>query len=430
MTTEILIVDDNADIRNILNELIVDAGYKTRVAANYNQALKEIDKKMPDVAILDVKLDKGDNDGIELLSHIKSKNKGLTLIELMIAMGLGLFLLAGAVQVLVSSKQTYQFNENLTWMQENARYAIGLLTKDIRMAGYWGCNNSSATIANTLNSGSGWYTDFGQDIRGYDGDQAAYPSGDFPVANVPALSSGSLPKSDVVIITRGDSSAEFLVTGHNPNAAVIDIDGSHPYTEGKILVISNCTKTAIFQTTGNNQIKFGHNTGSGAPGNCTKMFRFPVVCSNANQPGNPAYDFDSDGQAKVMAAISNGYYIDTASSGLPVLYRKYLNNDAGVDAEQLAQGIESIQLTYGENLVAEGAENDDGSDNAANRYVTADLVTSWDVVLSVKIHVLARSITETASEPQQFRFMGNDYIPKDNYLRQEFISTVKIRNRG
>ena len=80
MTIEILIVDDNADIRNILNELIVDAGYKTRVAANYNQALKEIDKKMPDVAILDVKLDKGDNDGIELLTHIKSKNKDVPVI--------------------------------------------------------------------------------------------------------------------------------------------------------------------------------------------------------------------------------------------------------------------------------------------------------------------------------------------------------------
>ena len=74
MSVEILIVDDNADIRNILNELIVDAGYSTRVAANYNQALNEIDKKMPDVAILDVKLDKGDHDGIQLLSHIKSKN--------------------------------------------------------------------------------------------------------------------------------------------------------------------------------------------------------------------------------------------------------------------------------------------------------------------------------------------------------------------
>ena len=80
MAVEILIVDDNSDIRNILNELILDAGYKTRVAANYNQALTEIDKKMPDVAILDVKLDKGDNDGIELLSHIKSKNKDVPVI--------------------------------------------------------------------------------------------------------------------------------------------------------------------------------------------------------------------------------------------------------------------------------------------------------------------------------------------------------------
>jgi len=80
MAIEILIVDDNADIRNILNDLIIDAGYKTRIAANYNQALSEIDKKIPDVAILDVKLDKGDNDGIELLTHIKSKNKDVPVI--------------------------------------------------------------------------------------------------------------------------------------------------------------------------------------------------------------------------------------------------------------------------------------------------------------------------------------------------------------
>jgi two-component system nitrogen regulation response regulator NtrX len=46
MSPEILIVDDNSDIRNILNDLIIDAGYKTRLAANYNQALTEIDKKL------------------------------------------------------------------------------------------------------------------------------------------------------------------------------------------------------------------------------------------------------------------------------------------------------------------------------------------------------------------------------------------------
>ncbi len=80
MSTEILIIDDNSDIRNIINDLIIEAGFKTRLAANYNQALNEIDKKLPDVAIIDVKLDKGDNDGLELLSHIKNKDKNIPVI--------------------------------------------------------------------------------------------------------------------------------------------------------------------------------------------------------------------------------------------------------------------------------------------------------------------------------------------------------------
>ena len=80
MSTEILIIDDNSDIRSIINDLIEEAGFKTRIAANYNQALNEIDKKLPDVAIIDVKLDKGDNDGLELLTHIKNKNKDIPVI--------------------------------------------------------------------------------------------------------------------------------------------------------------------------------------------------------------------------------------------------------------------------------------------------------------------------------------------------------------
>ena len=80
MATEILIIDDNAEIRNILDEILSDNGFKIRLAANYNQALLEIDKKLPDVAIIDVKLDKSENDGIELLNHIKNKNKDLPVI--------------------------------------------------------------------------------------------------------------------------------------------------------------------------------------------------------------------------------------------------------------------------------------------------------------------------------------------------------------
>ncbi len=80
MKAEILIIDDNPDIRHILKDIIEDSGFKTRIAANYNQALTEIDKKLPDVAIIDVKLDKGDNDGIELLSHIKKINPDIPVI--------------------------------------------------------------------------------------------------------------------------------------------------------------------------------------------------------------------------------------------------------------------------------------------------------------------------------------------------------------
>ena len=81
MSNEILIVDDNPDIRNILNELISELGYKTRVAANYNQALSEIDKKLPDVALLDVKLSNSENhEGLKLLDHIKNKNKDIPVI--------------------------------------------------------------------------------------------------------------------------------------------------------------------------------------------------------------------------------------------------------------------------------------------------------------------------------------------------------------
>ena len=81
MTNEILIVDDNPDIRNILEELISDLGYKIRVAANYQQALFEIDKKLPDVALLDVKLSKTENnEGLKLLDHIKNKNIDIPVI--------------------------------------------------------------------------------------------------------------------------------------------------------------------------------------------------------------------------------------------------------------------------------------------------------------------------------------------------------------
>ena len=70
MANEILVIDDNLDIRQLISGILKDRGLIVREAANFDQALLEINKKLPDVAVIDVKLDKGDNDGIELLVHL------------------------------------------------------------------------------------------------------------------------------------------------------------------------------------------------------------------------------------------------------------------------------------------------------------------------------------------------------------------------
>ena len=80
MTKEILVVDDNLDIRLLISGILKDKGFNVREAANFDQALNEINSKVPDAAIIDVKLDKGDNDGIELLIHIKKIDDDMPVI--------------------------------------------------------------------------------------------------------------------------------------------------------------------------------------------------------------------------------------------------------------------------------------------------------------------------------------------------------------
>ena len=80
MKTEILVIDDNADIRYLICNILQEHGYLIRSAANYDQAVKEINTKLPSLALVDIKLDKGDKDGINLLKILMEKNKSLPVI--------------------------------------------------------------------------------------------------------------------------------------------------------------------------------------------------------------------------------------------------------------------------------------------------------------------------------------------------------------
>ena len=80
MKTEILVIDDNADIRFLICNILQENGYIIRSAANYDQAVKEINNKLPGLAIVDIKLDKSDKDGINLLKIIMNHDKSLPVI--------------------------------------------------------------------------------------------------------------------------------------------------------------------------------------------------------------------------------------------------------------------------------------------------------------------------------------------------------------
>lgn len=346
--------------------------------------------------------------------------QGLSLIELLIGMTLGLLLMGGALHVFINSKQSFSFSTESTTLQESARYIMEIIASDIRMAGYFGCG--SQTIAVTLNPTTGddaWAYEFDKGMVGYDGDDTDYPDA-FPVAARPTLASGSLPNSDAFTILRANTDGDVLkVTGHNTSSAVIDVDPSHSYEDGHILVISDCDHAAVFQTTGGNTIKLGHNPGnSETPGNCTKGLGLPVVCTAL---GN-AYQYGGD--AFVMEVVAHAYFVDTATNGIPALYRRSIRG--GLDAtssldetEELAQGVEGIQLIYGE---------DTDNDDVANRYVDASDVSDWSKVTSVRIQVLMRSISAVTTEPVDFRYAGSSYTPTDRFLRKEFATTIDIRN--
>ena len=80
MLKEILVIDDNPDIRSLVSNILEEKSFQVRTAANYDQAVYEIEKKLPNLAIIDIKLDKHDKDGIDLLKLIINKNKSIPVI--------------------------------------------------------------------------------------------------------------------------------------------------------------------------------------------------------------------------------------------------------------------------------------------------------------------------------------------------------------
>ena len=294
---------------------------------------------------------------------------GLTLVEMMVAMAVGLILLAGVVQIFASNKQTYRIQDATSRLQENGRFAVDMLRRDIRMAGFWGCNSNITHVTSNLNN-PGNYVDI--TLSGLSGTDGAAGAPD-------------------TITLQGAYGTGLNVNSHNQNAASFATLAGNDLQQFEIILVSDCTQADISQISNANPAQSGSvvvNTGVGVPGNATKPPQYP--------PGSSIYHV-----RKVTYSIQNG------ASGQPSLF---LNED-GTDQE-VVEGVEDMQILYGEDTDADGT---------ANRYVPAGTAgLNMDNVVSVRVALTLRTLEDNVALNA-----GNG----DRRIRNTFTTTVVLRNR-
>lgn len=334
---------------------------------------------------------------------LQSKTYGFTMVEIMVAMVVGLILTAGTIQVFVGNKQTYRTTEASSRLQENARFAISMITKDIRMAGYTGCYSGAlSSVENILNDQTnyGWST--GNVLQGYN-----YSSGTTwsPVLN--SALTNVVAGTDVITLRRMDGNGIALVSPFNTGAQLFIDPAANNLVQGEILMVTDCTKGSIFQNTNlqaaGGKINVVHSgSGAYAPGNST-----PTLANS--------YGAD----AELARLVTTAYYIRNNSYGSPSLYRSSLSTSSGtttaLNANELVENIENIQILYGE---------DTDADKVANFYGNASEVT-MDNVVSVRITLTVRTDNNVSMSDQTHSTTG----ATDRRLRQAFTTTIGIRNR-
>jgi type IV pilus assembly protein PilW len=369
-----------------------------------------------------------------MITNRKKDQAGLSIIELLISVAIGMAVIAGSIQVVASSKRSFIDQDEVTFIQTNARYALDLISKDIRMAGYLGCaTQNSVQTANSINNDAGGYISM-HGLKGFEGgiNTTSFPA-DFK-ANAKA-------GADAILVRHASDSGELDVSKHVAASATIHIHGEHNYPKGSTLMIADatCRNVGIFQVSGPNGLPANHlvhNTGGGT-NNCTKIIKGQFVCTATCKAvscgGYTAASGNYGPGSKVMAFAANAYYVSnsTVMPGMPALKRQVFNATGApsTSAEEIALGVEDMELLYGVDTDGDGnvdqSRQADAMDLNGNGTITDD---EWDKVLSVKVSLVFRSQMPTLPVKEKRTLAGTEY--DDRYLRQVVNSTIRIRNRG
>ena len=320
---------------------------------------------------------------------------GMSLVELLIAMIIGLFLISGVAQVYLGNRVTFAFTNAIAETQENGRFALDAISRDLRSAGEWACiefdPDDTDNINDTLSAATvpGYDEDFhdfigrpaieGDEADGLNGSDSLTIRGGKPgQANVrnpffPGTSkklttypSGRIEAGDIVLVARCGKN-DLLIDEEADLLRVVDVDPVNPER---------------------------------------RELRFETEKSQ---------QYEND--AVLIELQTVNYFVDVGESGEPVLFRQEFNQAA----EELIEGVEEMQILYGV---------DSDGDQFPNRYRQAGAVTDFNEVVTLQVSLLMRSVDDFVTDnPQSYRFNDTLRTADDRRLRRVFEATIALRNR-
>ncbi|HMZ92200.1 MAG TPA: PilW family protein [Pseudomonadales bacterium] len=389
-----------------------------------------------------------------------ARQTGLSLVELLVTLTLSLLLLAGLTRIVIGGKESQKTQNALASLQESGRHLLQSLGDEARMAGYAGC---SPIINNLLDTASADYDatlfDLATAVDGWNYSGTAPGNGFTQTTQNPnglALNSWRSPAggdlaadfqndvvqgSDLLVVKRADQRIDIAlatgVTRVDITTPQVDLDEAGEWdlnpdnaaqsfaastaTQKKdrrnlFLLLSSCASADLFQ-----------NCGGGASD--SRDLDRSAGCNNAAgtalTPGNRAAVWSAPiTQASELHGVRNTvFYIGRNPADRPALYRKIYRDEAGETAEELAEGVESLQLRYG---------IDTDNDGVANSLVSADGIGTHPVV-TIEIALLLVSADDIKSQPaaETFDLAGTQFTSlADRKLRKVVSTVIKLRNRG
>jgi type IV pilus assembly protein PilW len=347
-------------------------------------------------------------------------NTGFTLVEILLAMLIGVFLTSGILQMGIQSKRIYKTQAALSRIQEDGRFALDFLSKQLRMSGYIGCGSQQAKINNTLTQQNDYLYRFTTPIEGFDarlnakvdnhGKDNTENSGGTWSPALPVTISYPQQDSDIIVVRKAEGTG-FTIASQADASAPLTLPSTVTATQLKnagflacaMVVVTNCSSATVFQISAINGATIAHQ-----PGSCT--------------PGNGSNNLDtaySGGQIYTISTTS--YYVALNPSNTPALYMRENNKPR----MELLEGVEQMQILY-------GVDTDTVPDGSPNFYVDASNVTAvqWPKVTSVRVSLVMVSEEDNLTDnPVSYVLDGVSITPNDKRLRKVFSTTIALRNR-